>query len=84
MNIINSPKEKVMTHNEMVEICNRRDLRYHGKFYLAVKSTKIVCHPDCPTKLPLKKNMEFFNTLDEAVKEGYRPCKVCMKEHWKE
>lgn len=31
-----------MTREEMVAACQRRDRSYIGKFYLAVKSTKIV------------------------------------------
>lgn len=73
-----------MTREEMIEICNKRDKKYDSKFFLGVKSTKIVCYPSCPTKVPLEKNMVFYNTLDEAIKDGYRPCKICMKELWKE
>lgn len=69
-----------MEREEMVKICQKRDKRYKGKFFLAVKSTKIVCNPDCPTKIPLEKNMVFYDTLEEALDNGYRPCKICMKE----
>lgn len=69
-----------MERNEMVRICRNRESDYKGKFYLAVKSTKIVCYPDCPTKVPLEKNMIFYDTLEEAVKDGYRPCKICMND----
>lgn len=69
-----------MERNEMVLACQNRDKGYRGKFYLAVKSTGIVCHPDCSTQVPLEKNMAFFDTLKEAQNAGYRPCKICMKE----
>ena len=36
--------------------------------------------PGCSSKVPLEKNMVFYNTLEEALADGYRPCKVCMKE----
>ena len=72
-----------MTTEEMVAICQKRDKSDAGKFFLAVKSTKIVCNPGCSSKIPLEKNMVFFNTLDEALEAGYRPCKICMKELWK-
>lgn len=68
-----------MTREEKNQICKNRDSSYDGKFYLAVKSTGIVCKPSCPSKVPLEKNMEFFDTLEEAEAAGYRPCKVCMK-----
>lgn len=72
-----------LTRDEMVKICQRRDKSYDGKFFLAVKSTKIVCWPGCPSMVPLEKNMEFFATAEEAFRAGYRPCKRCMKEYWK-
>lgn len=72
-----------MTREEMVKASKNRDKSYTDKFFLAVKSTKIVCKPDCSSKIPLEKNMEFYNTLDEAINAGYRPCKICMKEYWR-
>ncbi|MGN0940833.1 MAG: Ada metal-binding domain-containing protein [Selenomonadaceae bacterium] len=71
-----------MTRDEMVKICKARDKSYTGKFYLAVKSTKIVCNPGCPSRVPLEKNMVFYDTLEAAMADGYRPCKVCMKDMW--
>lgn len=72
-----------MTREKMVEICKTRDKSHTGKFFLAVKSTKIVCNPGCSSRVPLEKNMVFFDTLEEAIANGYRPCKVCMKELWR-
>lgn len=69
-----------MERNEMIRICQNREKGYNGKFYLAVKSTKIVCNPDCPTKIPREKNMVFYDTLEEALENGHRMCKICMKE----
>ena len=62
-----------MTREEMVAACQRRDRSYIGKFYLAVKSTKIVCHPGCLSRVPLEKNMVFYDTLEAALADGYRP-----------
>lgn len=72
-----------MTREEKIEICKNRDKNYDGVFFLAVKSTKIVCKPSCPSKIPLEKNMEFYDNIDDAFKDGYRPCKICMKEYWR-
>lgn len=72
-----------MNREEKVKACQNRDKSFKGKFYIAVKSTKIVCNTDCPSKLPLEKNMVFYDTLAEALREGYRPCKICMKEMWR-
>ena len=72
-----------MERSEMVKICQQRDSSYIGQFFLAVKSTKIVCNPGCSSRVPLEKNMEFYDTLEEAIQAGYRPCKRCMKEYWR-
>lgn len=56
-----------------------RDSRYDGNFWYGVKSTGIVCKPSCSAKTPLLKNIELFDRLEDALKSGYRPCKICMK-----
>lgn len=68
-----------MTKEEKIAICQMRDKKYDDKFFLCVKSTKIVCYPSCPTKVPLAQNMEFYNTLKDEIVAGYRPCKICLK-----
>jgi hypothetical protein len=45
-----------------------------------VKTTKIVCRPGCPARIPLEKNIVFFDTMEEAIEKGYRPCKRCKPE----
>lgn len=62
-----------MTREEMVTVCQRRDQNYTGRFYLAVKSTKIVCHPGCLSKVPLEKNMVFYDTLEAALADRLPP-----------
>jgi len=54
-----------------------RDPRADGKFFLAVRSTHIYCRPTCPARRPLRSNVVFFRTLQEAEKNGYRACLRC-------
>jgi AraC family transcriptional regulator of adaptative response/methylated-DNA-[protein]-cysteine methyltransferase len=54
-----------------------RDTSADGKFFYAVKSTRIVCKPSCPSRRPRKDQVEFFPTLDAARAAGFRPCKRC-------
>jgi AraC family transcriptional regulator, regulatory protein of adaptative response / methylated-DNA-[protein]-cysteine methyltransferase len=54
-----------------------RDSRADGTFVLAVRSTHIYCRPSCPARRPLRRNVVFFRTREEAEKEGYRPCLRC-------
>jgi AraC family transcriptional regulator of adaptative response/methylated-DNA-[protein]-cysteine methyltransferase len=58
------------------------DARYNGKFYVAVKSTKIYCLPSCTAKQPLEKNILFFDTQDEAISAGFRGCLRCRSEFY--
>jgi AraC family transcriptional regulator, regulatory protein of adaptative response / methylated-DNA-[protein]-cysteine methyltransferase len=54
-----------------------RDSRADGSFVLAVRSTRIYCRPSCPARRPLRRNVIFFRTREEAEKQGYRPCLRC-------
>ncbi len=44
---------------------------------LAVRSTHIYCRPSCPARRPLRRNVTFFRTREEAEKQGYRACLRC-------
>jgi AraC family transcriptional regulator of adaptative response/methylated-DNA-[protein]-cysteine methyltransferase len=57
-----------------------RDAGADGRFFYAVRSTKIVCKPSCPSRRPARENVEFFQTLGEALEAGYRTCLRCHPE----
>ena len=67
-----------MELEEKIKAKKERNKKYDGRFYVAVKTTGIVCKPSCPAK-PLKKNVVFYDTIGEALAAGYRPCRICMK-----
>lgn len=54
-----------------------RDPRADGTFVLAVRSTHIYCRPSCPARRPLRRNVTFYHTREEAERNGYRPCLRC-------
>ena len=54
-----------------------RDPRADGTFVLAVRSTNIYCRPSCPARRPLRRNVIFFRTREEAERSGFRPCRRC-------
>ncbi len=66
------------------DICNKarleRDASFDGKFFTAVKTTKIYCRPVCPVRQPLTKNISFYETAPAAEQAGYRPCLRCRPE----
>jgi AraC family transcriptional regulator, regulatory protein of adaptative response / DNA-3-methyladenine glycosylase II len=57
-----------------------RDTRFDGRFFVAVKTTRIYCRPICRVKTPLRKNCQFFGHAAEAEVAGFRPCKRCRPE----
>ena len=54
-----------------------KDRRFDGAFVTGVHSTGIYCRPSCPARLPLRKNVRFYESPQDAEKEGLRPCKRC-------
>src|ERR1700677_2201805 len=54
-----------------------RDRRADGIFVLGVRSTRIYCRPSCPARRPLRRNVVFFRTLQEAEAQGFRACLRC-------
>src|SRR6202047_2238056 len=54
-----------------------RDRRADGTFVLAVRSTGIYCRPSCPARRPLRRNVVFFRTEQEAEGGGLRACLRC-------
>lgn len=46
-------------------------------FIYAVTSTGICCRPSCKSRNPKKENIRIFNDVEEAIANGFRPCKRC-------
>jgi AraC family transcriptional regulator of adaptative response / DNA-3-methyladenine glycosylase II len=57
-----------------------RDPRFDGKFFIAVRSTKIFCRPICPSPTSKPQNVRYYATAAEAMHAGYRPCLRCRPE----
>ncbi len=56
----------------------KKDSNFEGIFFVGVKTTGIFCRPTCPARKPKKENLIFFSSAPEALKHGFRPCKVCQ------
>lgn len=54
-----------------------RDVSDTGPFVIAVSSTGIYCRVGCPARRPLRKNVLFFDSVEEARSAGFRACKRC-------
>jgi AraC family transcriptional regulator of adaptative response/methylated-DNA-[protein]-cysteine methyltransferase len=65
------------TADEMYEALLARDASYDGIFFVGVRSTGIFCRPVCPARKPMRRNVDFFPSVREALAHGFRPCKRC-------
>lgn len=57
-----------------------RDVRYDGRFFIAVITTKIYCRPICPAPTAQAKNVMYFPSAAAAAEAGFRPCLRCRPE----
>ncbi len=57
-----------------------RDRRADGAFVLGVKTTGVYCRPGCTARTPLRRNVEFFDSLSAAERAGYRACRRCTPD----
>ena len=58
----------------------RRNRSLDGQFVYAVLTTGVYCRPSCAARTPLKKNVRFFTSSDEARQAGFRACKRCKPD----
>ena len=66
-----------MTEEQYLEAIKARDKSFDGIFYYGVITTGVYCKPSCPSRPALRENMRFFETPEQAEKQGLRPCKKC-------
>jgi AraC family transcriptional regulator of adaptative response/methylated-DNA-[protein]-cysteine methyltransferase len=57
-----------------------REPQADGHFFLGVSTTGIYCRPVCPSRLPNRENVQFFDDSQSAETAGYRPCKRCRPQ----
>ena len=48
-----------------------------ARFFYGVTTTGVFCRPSCASRRPLRANVRFFATVDEAKAAGFRPCLRC-------
>src|ERR1035438_10492728 len=51
-----------------------------ANFFYAVTTTGVFCRPSCTSKRPLRGNVRFFRSAEEARAAGFRPCKRCKPD----
>jgi AraC family transcriptional regulator of adaptative response/methylated-DNA-[protein]-cysteine methyltransferase len=55
----------------------RKDMALDGIAYIGVATTGVFCRPGCPARMPLRRNVCFFRSADDAARAGFRACKRC-------
>src|SRR4051812_32410381 len=54
-----------------------RDAAADGTFWYSVRTTGVYCRPSCGSRAPLRQNVAFHATREDAERAGFRPCKRC-------
>lgn len=69
-----------LTQQQYYEAHLSKNPAFDGKFFVAVKTTKIYCRNTCPVKKAKLQNVEFFTHIFQAEAAGYRACLRCRPE----
>lgn len=70
-------KNTKMTDEEKYNFIGKKSTQYNHRFITAVRTTGIYCLPSCSARKPNFENVVFYRTKKEAIKNGFRACKVC-------
>lgn len=57
-----------------------RDGRFEGLALVCVRTTGIYCRLTCPARTPLRKNVEFRDSVGGCEAAGFRACKRCRPD----
>jgi AraC family transcriptional regulator, regulatory protein of adaptative response / methylated-DNA-[protein]-cysteine methyltransferase len=55
----------------------KKDRKQDGQFFFGVITTRVFCRPSCPARMPLRKNVRFYETSEQALRDGLRACLRC-------
>ena len=61
-----------------------QDSRYDGILFCGIISSRIVCRPSCTARVRRARNIVIFDSLSDALAQGYHPCPRCRpdRENW--
>ena len=69
-----------LDHDACYRAICMRDARFDGRFFTAVRTTRVYCRPICPARTPRSENVTFFPTAPAAQEAGFHPCLRCRPE----
>jgi len=67
----------MITEDTYWQAVQHRDASLDGQFFYGVLTTGVFCRPGCAARTPLRKNVRFYETSDEAQAAGLRACQRC-------
>jgi len=70
-------KVSAMVEEQCWTAVRERTREADGAFVYAVRTTHVYCRPSCPSRRPLRRNVEFFPLPEAAERAGYRACRRC-------
>ena len=66
------------------QVCSRarlsRDPRFDGKFFIAVRGSRVYCRSICPAPTAKEENCRYYPSAAAAEEAGFRPCLRCRPE----
>jgi len=68
---------KNLSFQEKYNAIGIKNSLYEGIFITTVKTTGIFCRPACRARKPKIENVIFYDTAQQALQNGFRPCKIC-------
>jgi AraC family transcriptional regulator of adaptative response/methylated-DNA-[protein]-cysteine methyltransferase len=57
-----------------------RDPAADGRFLFGVLTTGVYCRPSCGARRPLRRNVRFYATAEQARRDGLRACRRCRPD----
>jgi len=57
-----------------------RDIRFDGRFFVAVLTTGVYCRPSCRSRTPRPENVQFYASAEAAERAGFRACRRCRPQ----
>lgn len=69
------------TFAQLYQALVNKNPRYDGVLYAGIRTTGIFCRFICTMHKPKPENIEFFDSMHDAMLSGYRPCKICKPQY---
>ena len=63
-----------------LEICKKKDARFDGVFWYGSRESEVFCCPSCKARTPVYYKIQYFDSVQQAISMGYRPCKRCRPD----